>query len=256
MRTLHVIEAELYGAEGALPGAEEFMVAYAEDKTGPTTTYVFRDVRRMEDAAALLAEHGLKHTDFYIFDLEADEVSAYPAFYLGVHVVWNLFAHGTVDAAPLDEFDIVKDYETEHVVVSTEVRKILEDTTSGLTWSAVTGTDGQQRFLMMVTTDLSDPIDIPAPVEIAKNKYPIGTYSVRSDGRDVITMSNVSTLAETGIAVSHEARIPSGIVKWRARLLASGRVVSALRSAGVKGILEPLVPLITEAHPLALKRKR
>lgn len=56
MKTLHILEVELYGDTGILPGAAEFAAAYEAYRRGPTlTTFVFPDGDVLESALADLA---------------------------------------------------------------------------------------------------------------------------------------------------------------------------------------------------------
>lgn len=256
MKVRHQIEAQLYHySDGILPGAEEFISKYAPYRVEPTTTYIFSDESKLAEAMSLLAKHGLEAEKFYDFEIEPNELETYPALYLGTYTIFDLFILDEeaewVDASVLNEYEMVQDYESERIVVSPRVKKVLEKITQKVGWESVERTDKQQWFLMEVVELLPEPIIIPFPVSVEPNEDPPGTYAVRSDGRDVATQANISKLTEVGIAVSLEVKAQEKMLKWRPRLVASGKVIYALQSAGIKDILDFTSPLIGESHPLS-----
>lgn len=251
MEIMRQIEAELYSLDGILPGGDEFNTRYASYRTGRTTTYVFSDEHLFREAMSLLSQYGLKATTFYIFKLNQDEINAYPAIYIGIHNINGLLIDDRVNESQLGQAEMAKDYQSERIVVTPRVKNLLESMSRGLKWEPVEGMAGQEFFSMSVVEDLPEPIVVPSPVYIGPNEYPPGTYAVQSDGRDVITNANIAKLKDVGIAVSEDVKVKEKVMKWRPRLIASGEIAHALQSAKVKGLLEPISPLIPETHPLS-----
>jgi hypothetical protein len=251
MEILHQIEAELYSLDGILPGGSEFITRYAPYRLGRTTTYVFSDEHLFRDAMCLLSQYGLKATTFYIFELNQDEIKAHPAIYIGIHNIDGLLVDGRVSEGRLGQFEMAKDYHSERIVVTLRVKDMLERMSRGLKWEMVEGMAGQEFVLMSVVEYLPEPIVVPSPVYIGLNEHPPGTYAVQSDGRDVITNANIAKLKDVGIAVSEKIMVKTEVMKWRPRLIALGTIQHALQSAKVKGLLEPISPLIPESHPLS-----
>jgi hypothetical protein len=251
MEIMRKIQAELYSLDGILPGGSEFITRYAPYRTGRTTTYVFSEEHLFRDAMSLLSQYGLKAKTFYVFELNQDEIKAYPAVYIGIHDIDGLFVDDRVDDGRLGRFEMAMDYQSERIVVTLRVKDLLERISRGLKWEAVEGMAGQELVLMSVVEHLPEPIIVPSPVFIGPNEYPPGTYAVQSDGRDVITNANIAKLKGVGIAVSEDVRTKEKVMKWRPRLIASGEIEYALQSAKVKGLLEPISPLLPESHPLS-----
>jgi hypothetical protein len=253
MKARHYLEVMLHNLDGPLPGSRAFQAGYAGQRVGPTTTFAFEDEQMLMEALSFLAQFGLKSRQFFVFDLEPSEVAAFPAIYLGVHVVDDLVVGvgKQIDASQLDHRGMAVDYHTEALVVSRQVQEILLETTTGLHWTSMPSTDGKDRSVVHVHEYLPDPIVVPVPLFVGPNESPVGTYAVQSDGRDIVTAVNADRLRQVGLAASLEVRIPSGVLNWRPRLVASGAVVAALQSANVRGLLEPLTPLLLERHVLS-----
>jgi hypothetical protein len=251
MEIMRQIEAELYSLDGILPGGSEFITRYAPYRIDRTTTYVFSDEHLFREAMSLLLQYGLKATTFYIFKLNQDEIKAYPAIYIGIHNIDGLLIDDRVNERQLGQAEMAKDYQSERIVVTLRVKNLLERMSRGLKWEPVEGMAGQEFILMSVVEYLPEPIVVPSPVYIGPNEYPPGTYAVQSDGRDVITNANIAKLKGVGLAVSEDVRVEEKSMKWRPRLIASGEIVHALQSAKVKGLLEPISPLLPESHPLS-----
>jgi hypothetical protein len=255
MKISYQLEAELYHySEGILPGAEDFISKYAAYRSEPTTTYVFSDEQQLEEAMSLLAKHRLSAERFYKFELTPNELATYPALYLGLYCTFEVFiideGKKRVNATVLDGYEIVQDYESDRIVVSPRVKKILENTTKEVHWESIETTNAQEWFIMQVMEILPEPIVVPFPVSVEPEEDPAGTYAVRSDGRAAIAEANISKLAEVGIALSLEVQTPLQLLKWRPRFVASGAVIYAMQLAGVKDILELTGPLLPESHPL------
>lgn len=255
MKIVHKIETELYDNDGILTGGEEFLRRYPAQRYGKTTTFVFSEEGMLAEALSLLAKYGLKAERFYVFELDPNEVATYPAIYLGIYITYDLLIDNRVNEMQLNQAGIAMDYQSERIVVTPRVKKLLEGMTRGLQWESTEGTDRRAFVLMKVVEQLPEPIVVPSPVYLGLNERPPGTYAVRSDGRDVITNANISKLVEVGLAVSEEVETQSKVLRWRPRLVASGAVIHALQSASIKGLLEPISPLIPESHPLAHKNK-
>jgi hypothetical protein len=247
----YVIEAELYDLDGILPGAEEFLRRYAPNRSGKTTTFVFSDERKADEAFSFLATLRLKADRFYSFRLADDEVPRYPAIYLGIKIVDSLLNNDTVNEALMEDCDLALDYQSERIVAALNVRGLLEGSTRGLRWSALRHSGTREFMSVDITERLPEPIIIPVPIEVSPNEEPPGTFAVRSDGRDIITRNNVLHLSEVGVAISEEVKVVSRTVRCRPRCVASGAVIHNLQANGVRGLLEPLTPLILESDRLA-----
>jgi hypothetical protein len=251
MEIMRQIEAELYSLDGILPGGSEFITRFAPYRIDRTTTYIFSDEHLFRDALSLLSQYGLKATTYYIFRLNQDEIKAYPALYIGIHNIDGLLIDDQVNERKLGKADMAKDYQSERIVITLRVKNLLERMSKGMKWEPVEGMTGREFILMNVEEYLPEPVIVPSPVYIGPNENPPGTYAVQSDGRDVITNANIAKLKNVGIAVSGDVRVKEEVMKWRPRLIASGEIVQALQSAKVKGLLEPISPLLTESHPLS-----
>lgn len=195
-------------------------------------------------------KHGLFVERFYKLELTTSELATYPAIYLGMYCTFEVFIQDEetekVNVTVLNEYEMVQDYDSERIVVSPQVKTVLENMTKGLGWKSIKTTDNKEWFIMEVLEILPQPIIVPSPVSVEQNEESSGSYAVRSDGRDVITKANISKLKEVGIALSLEVQVLSKILKWRPRILASGKVIHALLLAGVKDIVELTVPLLIE----------
>jgi hypothetical protein len=252
MEIMRQIEAELYSLDGILPGGREFITRYAPYQLVRTTTFVFSDERLFRDARSLLSHYGLNAKTFYIVKLNKDEIQTPPAIDVGIHNVDSLLVDNRVNEGQLDQAEMAVDYQSGRIVVTPRVKNLLERITMGLEWEPMEGMGGQELYFMSVVESLPEPIVVHSPVYIGPNEHPPGTYAVQSDGRDSITNANIVKLKEVGLAMSEWIRTESAVMKCRPRLIASGAIVEALQSAKVKGLLEPVSPLIPESHPLSL----
>jgi hypothetical protein len=250
LKVMHVIDVWLYDNNDIIPGAEEFQKKYAAFRAKPLTRFVFSDESLLAEAQSFLREHNLKSQHFYQFQLQTDEIAAYPAIYFGINIADNIIPNRIVNPTLIGNLDIVKDYYTEQILFSPYAKIIIKNTTKGLELEDVDSVNGNKWARIKTIETLPEPIIIPKPLEFGVNDFPVGTYWVQSDGRDVITDTNVSKLKEVGLGVSHQVMIKSEVKNWRPRYIASGKVMHALQLAGILGLLQPFTPLITETDPL------
>lgn len=201
----------------------------------------------------MLTKQGLPVEHFYKFELATNELETYPALYLGVYCIFEVFGIESgkekVNANILNDYQMVQDYESERIVVSTKLKKILDGKTRGLSWESTETTSGEECFIMEVKEILPEPIFVPFPVSI-EPEHPALTFAVRSDGRSAITETNIAKLTEVGIALSLDVKTPLTVLPWQRRLLASGKVIKALQMVGITDIIELTEPLLLESHQL------
>lgn len=254
MKVIHYLELKLYNYHGEItPGYEEFISKYAPYRHGSSTSYIFSDSQQLAEAISMLTKQGLPVEHFYKFELATNELETYPALYLGVYCIFEVFGIESgkekVNANILNDYQMVQDYESERIVVSTKIKKILDGMTKRLSWESIETTNGEECFIMEVQEILPEPIVVPFPVSV-EPEDPVLTFAVRSDGRSAITETNIAKLREVGIALSLDVKTPLMVLPWQRRLLASGKVIKALQMAGMKNILELTEPLLLESHLL------
>ncbi len=252
MKTIHHVEAQLIDPlRGSRPGAREFLSRYERHRTGPTTTFSFEDEKTADDALRLLEKYDIPRNRFYLFELKADEVSTYPAFYFGMISVNELIVNGAVNLRKMGRNDIAMDYHSEQLIVSDRTRAVFEKTTSQVRWHDLPGQGPNKWCALEVVKVIPDPILVLRPIDRGENETPPGTHWVRSDGRDVVTRASASVLGDAGVALSTSVLIEDEVFAWRPRLLISGGMLQALLDVHVTGLLLPHVPLLMDTHPLA-----
>jgi hypothetical protein len=256
MRTVYEIEVDLVTETGeAHPAAALLKSTFAGNRSKNATVYRFTEVDELTIFVSFLEQHAVRFQRFYSFSLERGEIGSYPAFYFGAEVVFDLFVRGEVDSEKFGLADVLFDYGTEMLIVAPRMRVLLEPLAPGVAWQQYTGIDGQPYAELKIVGLLPEPLRIPEAVEVAERATPPGTHAVRSDGRDVISEANVSALAALGLARSEEVELPGEKRLTSPRRLVSGRVLDALLSANVKGLVLPPVPLLPATHPaLSLRR--
>ncbi|MCA9521597.1 MAG: hypothetical protein KC609_11520 [Myxococcales bacterium] len=277
MRTRWYLETQLYGAQGFLPGAEDFVERFRAARIGPTSAFVFDREEELADAIAALAQEGIEGEPFYVFELDDAEVAEYPALYFGIERVDGLIGPRGVDCLRFDRFDIAQDRDTRAIITTAQIRRLLEGMSVGLEWQSIAATDGRMLVHLRVANELPEAIFVPLAVglgpasgesasseavgptsaQAASADEPdaaAGEWMVRSDGRDVISHNCIQFLRRVGLALSTTVRIGERVHRWRPRLVASGAVLHALRSTNVRGLIAPPTPLLAESHPLASVR--
>jgi hypothetical protein len=256
MKIKHVIQVHLTDQYWELlPGAKEFREKYAAHFLKETGIYVFSDESDLVQALATSSQYELKTERFYDFEIESDELATYPALFLNFPCKFELFVgedgEEWADVTVIKDYQMIKDYSSERILVSPLAQQIIESTAKGIQWQPAETTNGEEWFIMQVTQNLPDPVIVVSPIEVKPyEKFP-DVYSVLCDDRCVATDTNIAFLAEVGMACSSSMKISSQVVRSHPRLLASGKVVHALESAGIKRIRQDIHPLLTPDHPLS-----
>ena len=82
MQIQHMLEIDLFGDTGLLPGTAEFSARYAQYKLGPTvTTFTFPDQDTLEEAIRFLQGYNLKFQHIYTFEFnKKEDLKTHPAF--------------------------------------------------------------------------------------------------------------------------------------------------------------------------------
>lgn len=165
---------------------------------------------------------------------------------------FDLFQGEKADSKKVKKYDLVQDYESELLLVSPGAKEILESEIFGAEWNLIETTKGELFFSLEITKVLPDPIVVPVPVEVEELEMFPGFYSIRSDGREVITQPNLDELKIAGIAISTEANIGEKTVKWMPQpIITTGAIIHKIRSKKLRGFAEHPVPLLLENHPLS-----
>ncbi|HAZ48359.1 MAG TPA: hypothetical protein DDW76_26345 [Cyanobacteria bacterium UBA11369] len=256
MKIKHVIQVNLTERDSEiLPGAKEFIKKYAANSLGERGLHMFLDKNDLAEALAMLSQYGLKYERFYDLEVESDELETYPALFFNFPIEFELFVgedgEEWADATVINDYQMVEDCKSHTIVVSPLVKQIVERTTKGVQWQSVETTNGEEWFIMQVTEILPNPIIVVSPIEVKPyEKFP-EVYSVICDDRFVVTIDNIAKLAEVGMALSLNMKISSEVLRWDSCILASGKVIHALESAGIKQIRQDIHPLLTPEHPLS-----
>ena len=250
MRTLHLLELELPMDDGMPSNAVKFRREYATNSTGPVS-FLFSDGENVKSALAVAATLNLPARHFYVFDLRPQELASHPAVYFGAEAVYDLLGSDGIDPANLEDRELAMDYATERIIASPRVVKLLAGSAPAIKWTPVNSIEVAGWSALAIHESLPDPIFIPYPVEFGQNEGTDDRYWIRSDGRDVISDTNVAILSKVDLAASHSGRTPAGTFKWRRRLIASGKVMGLLTAANIRGLVRPLTPLLPESHSLS-----
>ncbi|HAZ48358.1 MAG TPA: hypothetical protein DDW76_26350 [Cyanobacteria bacterium UBA11369] len=267
MKTNYVIQISFAHPDGywweAGSDYEEFIDRYAAYTDEHTIKFTFPEKPKFFEALSYLKKQGLRYVRYYDFELEPDELDSYPALRLGLmplHAMDEPFLSSVkffVKSFVKDGQEIIKDVETGQIIVSARVQEILERMTKGVEWTPQPISAGQKWF-WMVPQQLPEPIFIPNPYSITRydrSNIP-DVYEVDFDGRRVASDANVAFLAEVGVAMNYQSQTPTEIIKTDPEAIATGKIINALKSIGVKDILEYSFPLLTSDHPLSHKKQK
>jgi hypothetical protein len=217
--------------------------------------FTFPEKPKFFEALSLLKKQGLRYIRYYKFELSLDELESYPALHLATMLLGVDGCCTFLDAVEFqvkDGEEMIKDVETGRIIVSPRVQKILERMTSCIEWIPQSISPGVEWF-WMVAQPLPSPIFIPNPSDISPDErcnIP-DVYEVNDDGRLVANDANIAFLAEVGIAMNYHYETPTAIIKVSPESIATGKIIKALDSIGVKDILEYSFPLLTSSHPLS-----
>jgi hypothetical protein len=131
------------------------------------------------------------------------------------------------------------DLRTRARIASAELVRVLEPLTSGVTWTASEDHEG-----MLALTDaphIPDPVVVPRAIDLSETAG--GIWSVRSDGRELLTHASLRLVREAGIALTPQFTTEGRTLPWYRPPIFGGRVLDALRGLDVNGIVGPPVYL-------------
>jgi hypothetical protein len=241
-----VVQAELLDVRtGAHPAASEFMARYDKYRFGKTTTYSFSEEPLAQAAIAYLRDHKIKVEVYRDMTLAPDEIEGYPAVFLTIEGATDLFIEQFYDPSVLAKRDIAQDFETQKIIVTDRARELISRASIGVRFDAVEGTDGDTRHVLRVDKMLDDPIDLPGVLEIVPNDQPPGTVGARCDGRHVLSRRDTSMVRECGVVVATQVRGDGAVHRIAPPyILSSGRLMHRLLEAELKGLVEPITPLL------------
>ncbi len=165
MKTLHILEVELYGDNGILPGAAEFAAAYEAYRRGPTlTTFVFPDGDLLESALADLAARALAFQHIYTFKFRQAELLDYPGFSFGLPCLYDVLLGERVNLKALKKREMALDYASGRLVFAARIRDAIAPFIAGAHWRELESAAGQW-FSLEVQATLRDPLLILRPFE-------------------------------------------------------------------------------------------
>jgi hypothetical protein len=259
MKTKYVIQISFPHPDGYLWEAgsdyEEFIDRYAAYTNETAIKFFFPEKPKFFEALSFLKKQGLRYIRHYKFELAPDELESYPALSLGMMLlrVDSCYTFiSAVESEVQNGSEIINDVATGRIIVSPRVQEILEEMTSGIEWIPQPISAGVEWF-WMVAQPLPSPIFIPNPSDVFPNEYSIipDVYEVESEGRCVANDTNIAFLAEVGIAMNGQCETPTTFIKVSPEAIATGKIIKALDSVGVKDILKNSFPLLTSSHPLS-----
>jgi hypothetical protein len=136
-----------------------------------------------------------------------------------------------------DDLVLACDERTLATVVSAAMMDLLTPVTTGVTFDELVGHDG--FFVITVTANLPDPVVVPRAMYMSDGDD--GTWAVQSDGRELLTETNLRVVQEHGVVSAPECVVDGRVLRWRRPLVFSGRVLVELHDEDVRGVLSPPV---------------
>jgi hypothetical protein len=135
-----------------------------------------------------------------------------------------------MDAAA-DDLVLACDERTLATVVSTAMKDLLTPVSTGVTFDDLMGHDG--FFVITVTASLPDPVVVPRAMFMSEGYD--GAWAVQSDGRELLTETNLRVVQEHGVVSAPECVVDGRVLRWERPLVFSGRVLRELRDKDVRG---------------------
>lgn len=237
-----------------------------EDYYSIMSIYSFTSEEKLIEAVSDASKMGLSVRRTYELKLEPNELETYPALCITPQFAVELFinndANELVDASALDTYGIVREFDSERtffpfesnrIVVSLEIKQILDKITSCINWQQRKTTTSKECFVMEIKRSLPRPLIVVSPLLVYQIQDKLPIFYVESDGREAICNENIAFLSEHGLSISTEAQTPFGVFQWYPRLVVSGKVMHALQLVGMEKKLESFIPLLSELHPLLNK---
>jgi hypothetical protein len=244
-----VIEAQLRGPKGELPGAAEFLRRFGDRRQPRSVNYLFDREADAREALGLLQNNKIAGKHFYRNELEREEIASQAGLFFGIHVGSEpLLIGDEVDATQMGELDLAADYSTYAVVASSKAQRTIARHTQGIEWTPLRGSPGY--FRVEGVPQLSGAIFLPHAVERGMNENSSVVWA-RSDGRYIIGAEDARVLKDVGLGTFRKLRIGFETVGSNAYTVASGTLVDACLREGLRGLLQPVTPLLLESHPLA-----
>ena len=192
-----------------IPGSMSFIQRYQQFRPGSSNALLMDDWDAASQAMSEAEHIGLPVQLFFRFEMEADEIGSYPAFYFGLKITENVVRDNILGSKHLKKFDIVQDFSSEEIFVDEHARQVFEDCTRGVVFSPTTARSGRSWYRISSMPSLPEPVCILKTMFLEENDTPRGTYIVQSDGRDVLSDAACEFVRPSG-PVSVRYRLPFG----------------------------------------------
>jgi hypothetical protein len=226
-------------------GAGEFVNKYQAHRLDDTSIFMFEDKTTACEAVETANKNNLEQRLFYIYQIQPEETSAHNGFYFVPQTLDNIWQQGELDVAAIEDLDIVEDFSTEFIFVNERMKHLLDKFCLDVETAIVVRNNKDVWYRVEKISTLPEPIYIPHPVFLSPNLFPLDTFAVQSDGRDILTKNNESWIEAHGVALSNEAETPLGKIKWRPRIIASGKLMAQTQIEQIKGIEDSLTVLVS-----------
>lgn len=148
------------------------------------------------------------------------------------------------DAAPAEagELVLLRDEEHSTTVASENLIDLLPEVTTGLGWEPIAQRPRIKRLVNAL--DLPEPVVVPSAV--FQSQADDGTWAVRSDGRELLTPTNLKLVRQGGMVRAPQCQIADRVLTWRRPMVFSGLVLQFLEGRSIRGIAGAPVYLGTE----------
>ena len=233
------------------PGAAGFIERFGQFRTAQTGNFSFRDKETARQAIDLANKDHLEPQLFYFFHIDPEAVGA--VFYFAVDVEEDILEPDHVQSHFLTNVEVAFDLNSDVFLVNQRVKDLLERHALGLQFNAI---DEKGWFRLDGIAELPEPIVVPRPMYLSPNVNPPGTWAVQSDGRDVLTGTNLAWVHEHGLAVSRAVKTPAERVAWRPRVVISGSLWALLRQEKINGLTAVPTPLLTEQDAVEVELEK
>ncbi|MFF9402934.1 hypothetical protein [Streptomyces sp. NPDC014744] len=122
--------------------------------------------------------------------------------------------------------------ETSSIVASVPLAAEVKDFCNGSLWKRPKDLEG--FFELAEVPTLPEPVIVQRAVSLAEG--PDGKWGVQSDGRELLTRTNMETVAKSGIVQTVTCTVVDGTLKWTRPLIFCGRLLELLKERHVTGL--------------------
>ncbi|WP_028973189.1 hypothetical protein [Spirochaeta cellobiosiphila] len=238
MKIYYKIQIDLFKTPHLRIDAEEFAEHFSIFRIKETWFFLFKQKKDIINACHYLKRIKLQWQLSYQIRIHKDEIGKYPGYFPGIPSNYGIIKDNVVNEGSMKKRQILKDLDTEHIIVTKSLRDILTNFNNKFVFEEILGREGNIFYKWIINTTVEEPVSVSKISQLNIISKSDEIFFVVSDGRYFVSENTARSIFENDIAFYNKISHSNKLYKIPNQIIVSPKLLELLYDNRIKGFNE------------------